>query len=126
MKDIKKNVIYAALVIALFLSPLVVPSNGKQYNTAACCVFVVLCFLFKVQSAIRTLIPLIIFSVLIPIAILIAIARPISTSWLGAANYFFAQFNSRLLLDFIFPVVLSILLHFGLARLSAFRKNKTV
>ena len=128
MKNIKENIIYAVLVISLFLSPLLMPNNGKQYayTAAACCAFVALCFIFKVQSAMKTLIPVVCFSVLMPMAILIAIARPITTSWLGAANYFVNQFTGDIFLSFIIPVVLALILHFGLLRISEIRRKKTV
>ena len=126
MKKKEQNIIYAVLVIALVLSPLLMPSNGKEYTAVASCVFVALCFVFKVQSAIKTFIPVFFFSVVMPIAILVAIARPTSTSWLGAASYFYDQFNASILLGFISPVLLALILHFGLVRLSLFRRDKTV
>ncbi len=124
MKDIKKKIIYAVLVAGLFLSPLLMPSNGKEYAAVACCLFVILCFIFKVQSVIKTVIPVIIFSVLAPMAILIVIAQPISKTWIGATNYFFEHFNTSILLSFFSPVALSTILHFGLTRLSMFRKDR--
>ncbi len=128
MKSIKKNIIYAVLILSLFLSPVLMPNNGKQhiYTAAACCVFVALCFIFKVQSAIKTFIPVVCFSVLMPMAILIAIARPITTSWLGATIYFFNQFTANIFLSFIVPLVLALILHFLLLRISVIRRNKTV
>jgi hypothetical protein len=124
MKGIKDKIIYSALVIALFLSPLLVQSNFKIYTAVACCLFVLLCFIFKVQSNLKTIIPVFIYSVFAPIAILIAIARPISKTWSGAATYFFQQFNSGILLSFLSPVLLSLILHFALSRVSIFKKLK--
>ncbi|MHB8883446.1 MAG: hypothetical protein ACYC69_18315 [Thermodesulfovibrionales bacterium] len=122
MKDNKKKIIYASLVAGLFLSPLIMPGNGINYASVACCFFVLLCFIFKVQSILKTIIPVFIYSVFAPVAILIAIARPISKTWSGAATYFYQQFNSSFLLSFLFPVLLSLILHFGLSRVSVFKK----
>ena len=125
MKGIKENIIYIILVTSLFLSPLLMPNNGQQYTVVACCVFVALCFIFKVQSVIKTLIPVVCFSILMPMAVLIAIARPITTSWLGAASYFVKQSNGDIWLSFIIPVVLALILHLGLLRISVIRRRKT-
>ena len=123
MKDIKVNIIYVALVIALFLSPLLMPSNGKDYTSVVICTFVALCFVFKVQSVIKTVIPAILYSIFMPMAILIAIARPVSKSWIGAINSFCNQCTSSILLSFIIPVLLAVILYFGLVRISAFMRK---
>ena len=119
MKNIYKNIIYAVLIFSLLLSPFLMPNDGNQYlyTAVACCVFVALCFIFKVQSLIRTLAPVVCFSVLMPMAVLIAIARPITTSWFGAANYFFSEFTESMFLRLITPLILALIFHFGLLRL---------
>lgn len=123
MKKIMKNIIYVALVIVLFLSPLLMPGNGKDYTAVVVCIFVAICFVFKVQSVIKTFIPVIFFSVFMPMAILIAIARPVSKSWIGAVSDFCNQFTSSILVSFIIPILLAMILYFGLVRISAFMRK---
>jgi hypothetical protein len=112
------------IVIALFFSPLVLPSDSVDLTTVVACVFVILCHVFKVQSFLKIIVPVVLFVFVMPIVILTAIARPLSSSWGGAVALFCSHCTSSVFLALTLPALLAVLLHFALLKVFSLRRQK--
>ena len=119
----KKHIIYTLLIMLLFLSPLLMPRDGIDYTTIAVSIFVALCYAFHVQSLAKIIIPVFIFSFILPALIQIVITKSIPLSWSETITKFMSYQTVGTLLSYIIPIAIALTLYFILNRIFIASKN---
>lgn len=114
----KKALIYIVMVVVLFSTPLLLPTDLSILGTiVGCCLFVILCFWLGIKSIPASIIPVAILSIVVPVCVLIFMGVPLYNSFYTSAVQ---VYNGLYISDWFkmtVPILLSLATHILLGRI---------
>ena len=114
----KKALIYIIMVVVLWATPLVLPTELAIPGTiVGCCLFVVVCFVLKIRSLPASIIPVTILSIVVPVCVLIFMGIPLYHSLYSSAVQLYNGLYISDWFKMTIPILVTLATHIILRRI---------